>query len=130
MKGLGSLGLKSSDLIISTIIALFAAWLTSVLYNLAWFWILGLTIVFDPLFLFLLRNQSKNYRKWSKHPTTFPNPVGGGIVGEYMLRPWQNEMTEIGGRTETKNEERQIKRLNRGSRRKSRRMRQLQNSGN
>ena len=128
--GLGSLGLKSSDVIVAAIISLFAAWLTSVLYNLAWFWILGLTIVFEPVFLFLLRNQSKNYRKWSKDPTTFPNPTGGGILGEYMLRPWQNEMAEIGGGTETKNEEPQIKRLDRSSRRKARRKRQLQQSGN
>ena len=119
---------KPSDLAASTIIALLAAALASLLYNLNWPWILGLTVVFDPVFLFLLRNQSKNYRKWSKHPTTFPNPTGGGILGQYQLRPWQNELKEMGGGTETKGEEREIRKLDRISRKRARRMRELQKS--
>ncbi len=44
----------------------------------------------------LLRNREKNLEKWRKRPTTFPNPLGGGIVGEYMKRPWMQELAEIG----------------------------------
>ena len=119
---------KASDITISTISALVAAALTSLLYNLDWRWILGLTLIFDPVILFLLRNQSRNYRKWKKHPTTFPNPTGGGILGEYQLRPWQNELKEMGGGTETKGEEREITKLDRVSKKKARRKRQLQES--
>ena len=98
------------------------------MYNLDWRWTLGLTLVFDPVILFLLGNQSKNYRKWRKHPTTFPNPPGGGILGEYQLRPWQNELKEMGGGTETKGEEREIKKLDRVSKKKARKKRQLRES--
>lgn len=93
---------KASDIVISTIGAVLAAALVSLLYNLGWYWILGLAVVFDLLILFLLENQSKNYRKWSKHPTTFPNPSGGGILGQYQLRPWQNELKDMNHGTETK----------------------------
>ena len=117
---------KASDIAISTISALVAAAVTSLVYNLDWRWILGLTLIFDPVILFLLRNQSRNYRKWRKHPTTFPNPTGGGILGQYQLRPWQNELKEMGGGTETKEEVREIKKLDRISKKKTRRMRQLQ----
>lgn len=120
---------KASDIAISTIGAVLAAALVSLLYSLDWYWILGLAVVFDLLILFLLQNQSKNYRKWSKHPTTFPNPSGGGILGQYQLRPWQNELKDMSHRTETKGEEREIRKLDRISRKKARRrMRQLQKS--
>ena len=119
---------KASDIAISTTSALVAAAITSLLYNLDWRWILGLTLIFDPVILFLLRNQSRNYRKWKKHPTTFPNPTGGGILGQYQLRPWQNELKEMGSGTETKGEEREIKKLDRISKKKARRKRQLQES--
>jgi hypothetical protein len=46
--------------------------------------------------VFLLRNQEKNMKEWKKHPTTFPNKLGGGIIGEYVERPWQNELAQIG----------------------------------
>ncbi len=46
--------------------------------------------------MFLMRNREKNLKKWEKHPTTFPNPLGGGLIGEYMKRPWQRELAELG----------------------------------
>jgi len=44
---------------------------------------------------YLLENQRRNMKKFRKHPTTFPNPLGGGIIGEYMKRPWHEELAQL-----------------------------------
>ena len=44
---------------------------------------------------YLLENQHKNMVKFRKHPTTFPNPLGGGLIGEYMKRPWREELAQL-----------------------------------
>ncbi len=120
--------LKASDIVASTILALSIAVFVTFLYRLDWPWILGLTLVLDPPIMFILLNQSKNYRKWSKHPISFPNPPGGGILGEYMMRPWQNELSSMGERkTEGSDRmDRELTRRDRISRRKARRNRHLQ----
>ncbi len=116
---------KTSDVTVSTIFALILAALASFLYRLDWTWTLVLALVFDLLFLYLLQNQAKNERKFRKHPSVFPNPMGGGILGQYMLRPWQNELAEM-GQPMSDRLSREMKRLDRMSRKKTRRMRHLQ----
>ncbi len=120
------MGFKASDVMASTMIAFFAAVVVSLVYRLDWLSLLGITVGLDGLFLYLFQNQSKNYRKWRKHPTVFPNPMGGGIVGEYMLRPWQNELDSMGQPKLEKTSDRELKKLDRMSKRRARRMRQLQ----
>jgi len=120
-----TLGFKAAEIMASTMIAFFAAVVVSLLYRLNWLSLLGITVGLDGLFLYLFQNQSKNYRKWSKHPTVFPNPMGGGIVGEYMLRPWQNELESM-GQPKLGGSNRELKKLDRISKRKSRRKRHLQ----
>jgi hypothetical protein len=44
---------------------------------------------------YLLKNQRRNMVKFRKHPTTFPNPLGGGLIGEYMKRPWREELAQL-----------------------------------
>ena len=119
------LGFKASDIMASTMIAFFAAVVVSLVYRLDWLSLLVITVGLDGLFLYLFQNQSKNYRKWSKHPTVFPNPMGGGIVGEYMLRPWQSELDSM-GQPKLETSDRELKKLDRMSKRRARRMRQLQ----
>src|SRR5207247_8570453 len=80
----------------STMIAFFAAVVVSLVYRLDWLSLLVITVGLDGLFLSLFHNQAKNYRKWSKHPTVFPNPIGGGIVGEYVLPPGHNQPDSVG----------------------------------
>ena len=120
---------RTSDMLASTLAALLLTWIVSLRYALdfgsAWPWLFATAVAFDGGFLFLLQNQSKNYRKWSKHPTVFPNPVGGGIVGEYMMRPWQNELAMM-GQPKLELSKKELEKLNRISRRKTRRTRQLQ----
>ena len=120
---------RTSEILASTLAALLLTWIVSLRYAVdfanAWPWLLGITVAFDGGFLFLLQNQSKNYRKWNKHPTVFPNPMGGGIVGEYMMRPWQNELAMM-GQPKLERRSNELKKLDRISRRKARRMRHLQ----
>jgi hypothetical protein len=69
------------------------------LYNLdparSWMSLVGIWAVSEAVILYLLQNQRKNEKKFRRHPVAFPNPEGGGIVGQYMMRPWQNELTEL-----------------------------------
>jgi hypothetical protein len=48
------------------------------------------------------QNQRQNEKEFQKHPVSFPNPEGGGILGEYVNRPWQSELAEIGRRYPSK----------------------------
>jgi len=115
----------ASDVIVSTVFAFLSAALASFLFRLELVWILFLALVLDLLFLYLLQNEAKNERKLSKHPSVFPNPMGGGILGQYMLRPWQNELAQMGHlKSERWNLE--LKNLDRMSRKRIRRIRYLQ----
>lgn len=53
--------------------------------------------------VYILQNQRQNEIEFQKHPVSFPNQEGGGIVGEYINRPWQNELAELGRRYPGKN---------------------------
>ncbi len=66
----------------------------------------GIWIGSDAGILYMLQNQRQNEKEFQKHPVSFPNPEGGGIVGEYMKRPWQNELAELGRRYPNKTSKR------------------------
>lgn len=55
----------------------------------------GMWTTFLTIIVYLFQNQRKNEKEFQKHPVTFPNPEGGGIVGQYIYRPWQNELAEL-----------------------------------
>ncbi len=77
-------------------ITLLATGFVVVLYQVEWPLALAVGMVGGVVVVLLLRNMEKNLKKWRERPTTFPNPLGGGIVGEYMNRPWMQELAEIG----------------------------------
>ena len=88
--------------------ALVAAGFAILIYNAAFPVALMVGVVFGGLMVFLMNNREKNLKKWEKHPTTFPNQLGGGIVGEYVKRPWMRELAELGeiyGRKKGKKQE-------------------------
>ena len=60
--------------------------------------VLGIWVSVIAVALYVLQNQRQNEKEFQKHPVSFPNPEGGGIVGQYMNRPWQNELAELGRR--------------------------------
>ena len=60
--------------------------------------VLGIWVSVIAVAMYLLQNQRQNEKEFQKHPVSFPNPEGGGIVGQYMNRPWQNELAELGRR--------------------------------
>ena len=64
--------------------------------------VVGIWISVIAVALYVLQNQRQNEIEFQKHPVSFPNPEGGGIVGQYMNRPWQNELAELGRRYPTK----------------------------
>lgn len=93
------------DLLASAFIAVVASGFFGLIYNVGangWPIIIAISLASFLVSFYLFRNQRKNQRKWEKHPTVFPNPQGGGILGEYMERPWQNELAEIGRRHHNK----------------------------
>ena len=65
--------------------------------------VLGIWVSVMAVVLYVLQNQRQNDREFQKHPVSFPNPEGGGILGEYVNRPWQNELAELGRRYPNKN---------------------------
>lgn len=75
---------------------LFATGFVTLAYNLQWPMALVAGTVAGEVMVFLLRNREKNVKKWREHPTTFPNPLGGGLIGEYIKRPWMEELAELG----------------------------------
>lgn len=93
---------NKGDLLASLFIAVLVSGFFDLIYNISassgWPILLTISVASFLVSLYLLQNQRKNQRKWEKHPTVFPNPQGGGILGEYMERPWQNELAEIGRR--------------------------------
>jgi hypothetical protein len=63
----------------------------------------------EVVILYLFQNQRKNEKEFQKHPVSFPNPEGGGILGEYVNRPWQSELAELGRRYPSKKAKKQKK---------------------
>lgn len=59
--------------------------------------------------LYLFQNQRQNEKEFQKHPVSFPNPEGGGILGEYIERPWYSELAELGRRYPRKKAKKQKK---------------------
>lgn len=96
------MGVTKSDLVGSLFIAAFLTGILGVIYNLnaatGWPILTGIGLVSFFFSAYILQNQQKNQRKWEKRPVTFPNPEGGGILGQYIERPWQNELAQIGRR--------------------------------
>src|SRR5712692_2260005 len=102
-----SMRVTNSELVTSFILGLVVTGFFAFLYNLdpATSWPL-LTLIGFGSFSFsayVFQNQRKNQIEWEKHPTTFPNPAGGGIVGVYIERPWYAELAELGRRYGKKN---------------------------
>jgi hypothetical protein len=88
-----------SEALASVVFSFLVTGLFVLLYNLdlvrSWMLLVGIWAGSEAVILYLLQNQRKNEKKFRKHPVAFPNPEGGGLVGEYMMRPWQNELTEL-----------------------------------
>jgi len=76
--------------------ALLATGLVALVYQVQWPVALLMGVVAGVVVVWLMKNRERNLVKWRKRPTTFPNPLGGGIVGEYVKRPWMQELAEIG----------------------------------
>jgi hypothetical protein len=93
---------RRGETLASVFVAFIATGLIVLVYNLDpirnWTLLVGVWIGSDAVILYLLQNQRRNEKEFQKHPVSFPNPEGGGILGEYMNRPWQNELAEIGRR--------------------------------
>src|SRR3989475_7997649 len=97
---------KRGEVIASVLFAFTATGLIVLLYSLnpcnSWALLVGIWASSEALMLYLLQNQRRNEKKFQKHPVSFPNPEGGGILGEYVNRPWQNELAELGRRYPSK----------------------------
>jgi len=93
---------KRGEAIGSVFFAFIATGLIVLVYNLDlvsnWTLLAGIWIGSEAVILYLLQNQRQNEKKFQKHPVSFPNPEGGGILGEYINRPWQSELAELGQR--------------------------------
>src|SRR5207244_12081761 len=90
---------ERGEAIASVLFAFTATGLIALLYNLnpfnSWALLVGVWASSEALILYLLQNQRGNEKKFRKHPVSFPNPEGCGILGEYVNRPWQNELAEL-----------------------------------
>jgi len=97
---------RRGETLASVFIAFIATGLIVLLYNLDpipnWTLLVGVWAGSDFVILYLLQNQRRNEKEFQKHPVSFPNPEGGGILGEYVSRPWRNELAEIGRRYPSK----------------------------
>jgi hypothetical protein len=104
---------RKSEAFASIFFSFLVTGLLVLLYNIDpvrnWTLVVGIWIGSDAVILYILQNQRKNEKEFRKHPVSFPNPEGGGIVGEYINRPWQNELAELGRRYPGKKGKRQKK---------------------
>ena len=104
---------ERGEAVASVLFAFTATGLIALLYNLnpfnSWALLVGVWASSEALILYLLQNQRKNEKKFQKHPVSFPNPEGGGILGEYVNRPWHNELAELGRRYPSKKAKKQKK---------------------
>jgi len=93
---------RRGEAIGSVFFAFIATGLIVLVYNVDpisnWTLLAGIWAGSEAVILYLLQNQRQNEKEFQKHPVSFPNPEGGGIVGQYVLRPWQNELAELGQR--------------------------------
>lgn len=76
--------------------ALLTTGFVALVYQVQWPVALLMGVVAGVVVVWLMTNRERNLEKWRKRPTTFPNPLGGGIVGEYVKRPWMQELAELG----------------------------------
>ncbi|HZY48111.1 MAG TPA: hypothetical protein VFE96_09980 [Candidatus Bathyarchaeia archaeon] len=93
---------RKSEIAGSLLLSLLVTWVLDLFYNLDPAQNLPLLLAIGAtstvVILYLLQNQRKNEKEFQKHPVMFPNPEGGGILGEYVNRPWRNELAELGQR--------------------------------
>jgi hypothetical protein len=104
---------RRGEAVASVLFAFIATGLIALLYDLSPFnsWALlgGVWASSEVVILYLFQNQRKNEKEFQKHPVSFPNPEGGGILGEYVNRPWQSELAELGRRYPSKKAKKQKK---------------------
>ncbi|HEV2119099.1 MAG TPA: hypothetical protein VGS11_03175 [Candidatus Bathyarchaeia archaeon] len=104
---------RRSEALASVFLAFVATGLLVLLYDLDpvrnWTLLVGVWAGSEAVVLYLLQNQRQNEREFQKHPVSFPNPEGGGILGEYVNRPWQSELAEFGRRYPSKKAKKQKK---------------------
>jgi len=104
---------RRGEAIASVFFAFVATGIIVLLYNLnpfnSWVLLVGVWVSSEAVMLYLLQNQRKNEKEFQKHPVSFPNPGGGGILSEYVMRPWQSELAEIGPRYPSKKAKKQKK---------------------
>jgi hypothetical protein len=93
---------RRGEAIGSVFFAFIATGLIVLVYNLDpisnWPLLAGIWGGSEAVILYLFQNQRQNEKEFQKHPVSFPNPEGGGILGEYVNRPWHSELAEIGRR--------------------------------
>jgi len=93
---------RRGEAIASVFFGFVATGLIVLVYNLdlllSWPLLVGVWAGSQAVMLYLLQNQRKNEKKFQKRPVSFPNPEGGGLLGEYMNRPWHSELAELGRR--------------------------------
>jgi hypothetical protein len=109
---------RRGETLASVFIAFIATGLIVLVYNLDpirnWTLLVGVWAGSDFVILYLLQNQRQNEKEFQKHPVSFPNPEGGGILGEYVNRPWQNDRRNRTTLPKQESEEAQEGRLGRG----------------
>ena len=102
---------RRGEAVASVFVAFIATGLIALIYSLDpirnWVLLVGIWASSDAAVLYLLQNQRQNEKEFQKHPVSFPNPEGGGILGEYINRPWQSELAELGRRYPGKNPKKQ-----------------------
>ena len=104
---------RRGEAVASIFVAFIATGLIALIYSLDpirnWVLLVGVWAASDAAVLYLLQNQRQNEKEFQKHPVSFPNPEGGGILGEYINRPWQSELAELGQRYPGKRPKKQKK---------------------
>jgi hypothetical protein len=104
---------RRGETLASVFLAFVATGLVVLMYNLDpiryWTLLVGIWVGSGAVILYLLQNQRQNEKEFQKHPVSFPNPEGGGILGEYVTRPWQSELAELGRRYPGKKAKKQKK---------------------
>jgi len=97
---------KRGEAIGSVFFAFIATGLIVLVYNpdpiSNWTLLAGIWAGSEAVILYLFQNQRQNEKEFQKHPVSFPNPEGGGILGEYVNRPWQSELAELARRYPSK----------------------------
>ncbi len=109
----GRLKVAKGDLVASFFLAVFITGFYGLIYNInpeiGWPILITIGLISFHISAYIFQNQRKNQRKWEKRPITFPNPVGGGILGVYVERPWYSELAELGRRYKWKKHKSQEK---------------------